>query len=48
MLRPTQAFFMGSLKEIVYKINLNYIMVYELNYHANENIYNKPKIQNGL
>jgi hypothetical protein len=45
---PTPAFHIGGPKEIVHKINLNHVMVYALNYHSNENIYNKPKMKNGL
>lgn len=48
MFRPNPEFFMGGLCKIVYKLNLNPVMVQELNYHSNENVYNKPNIQNGL
>ena len=39
---------MGGLNKIVHKINPISVMVNELNYYYNENVYNKPKIDNGL
>jgi uncharacterized protein YkvS len=48
MHKPTPNLFMGGFINIVYKINLNSVIVQELNYHANENVYNKPITKNGL
>jgi len=46
--RPAQVSFMGGLSEIVRKINSNHVIVHELNYYGNENVYNKPKMKIGL
>ena len=48
MFRPTSAFFMSGLEIIVYKINSNSVMVHELKYYYDDNVYIKPKIRNGL
>jgi len=48
MSRPTPAFFTGGPDRIVCKINSNSIMVHELNYYCNENVYIKPIIKYGL
>ena len=48
MFRPIPAFFMGGPHKIVYKINSISVMVRELNYYSNENVYIKPKINFGL
>lgn len=48
MIRPIPVFFMGGLVKIVCKINSNSVMVHELNYYFNENVYIKPKTENGL
>ena len=46
--RPAQVSFMSGLSDTVCKINSNHIIVHELNYYGNENVYNKPKINIGL
>ena len=38
----------NALNLLLSKINSNPIMVHWQNYYTKENIYNKPKIQNGL
>jgi len=48
MFRPTPAFFMGGLNQIVHKINSNSFMDYEINYYCNDNVYIKPNIKYGL
>ena len=48
MMKPTPDLFTIGFYKIDYKINLNSVMVQELNYHANENVYNKPNTENGL
>lgn len=48
MIRPTPVIFMGSSDKIVYKINLISVMVHELKYYFDENVYNKPMKNNGL
>jgi hypothetical protein len=48
MIESTPVLCMSSLNKIVYNLNLIHIMVHELNYHYNENVYNKPKNRNGL
>ena len=48
MFGPTSVNFNDSFTKIVYEINLNSVMVRELNYHLNENVYIKPKMNIGL
>ena len=48
MIRPTPAIKLGGPIKIVHKLNLNSVMVQLENYHANENVYNKPYAKNGL
>ena len=45
---PISAFITNGLDKIVYKINPISFMVYWENYYVDENVYIKPKIQNGL
>ena len=48
MNEPAPAFFMGSSNSIVYKRNLKSVIVHELKWYRNKNVYNKPYTNNGL